>query len=347
MTPLLDTETMATPQEAAAAWFGRQRITGLSEADRQAFAAWLEESPEHLEAYEAVERAWSGVEAVRNDPRVMALREDARRRNPPWRRLLAPLAMAAALLVVAPGGAWLAYSVGLIPNHELQTRSYSTALGQRSTVKLPDGSVVTLNTDTVLRTEAAKGRRLIYLDKGQAYFRVAHDPAHPFIVNAAGRTVTAIGTAFDVRVDAGRFQVTLVEGKIRVEAPVPEPASEPQRADDTAPARLQATEMVAGTQLIAGTDTGWKLQEVDAPREVSWTTGQLEFLRRPLSEVVAELNRYSTTRIVIADPKLAAIPITGTFKPGDNTGFAAAVVSYGMATVVEDKDNTIRLTGRS
>ena len=336
-------EAAPTPEAVAANWFGRLRIGGLSEAEQTAFADWLEASPEHRAAYETLERAWAGVETIRNDPRVLALREQALRRNPAWRRLLAPLA-AAACLVAASGGTWLAYDQGLIPYRQFQTRSYSTAIGQSSTVKLPDGSVVTLNTDTVLRTEAVKGRRQIYLDKGQAFFRVAKDPAHPFVVNAGGRTVTAIGTAFDVRVDPGRFEVTLVEGKVRVEAPTPEPLAATPRAG---PPRIQATEMVAGTQLVASTEAAWKLQEIDARRETSWTTGQLSFLRKPLGEVVSELNRYSNTRIVVADEELAAIPITGTFKPGDNEGFAAAIVSYGMARAVEEKDGIIRLVGAS
>jgi len=340
-------EAVMSPQEAAAQWFGRRRVRELGPEELETFAAWLTESDDNRLAYETLERAWSGVEPIRNDPRVMALREQALRRHSIWRRGFAPALMAASLLLVI-GGGWLAWQQGLFFNHQLQTRAFHTGHGERTTITLPDGSQVTLNTDTVVRTQAIEGRRQVYLDKGQAFFRVAKDPVHPFVVNAAGRTVTAVGTAFDVRVDHDRFAVTLVEGKVRVEAPVPEQAASAvaSRTGSDTPLHLQSTEMVAGTQLEAAGDTAWKLLPVDAVRETSWTRGQLVFLRRPLGEVVDELNRYSTTQIVIGDQSLADVPITGTFTPGDNAGFAAAVVSYGMARIDQKSDDTIRLVSR-
>jgi transmembrane sensor len=333
--------------EVASLWFGRRRVGELSPADLEAFADWLAQADEHREAYERLERAWSGIEPIRDDPRVMAWREQALRRNPAWRRLLMPALMAASLLLAA-GGGLLSWQMGVFPDHRLQTRSFHTGHGERTTITLPDGSQVTLNTDTVVRTQAMEGRRQVYLDQGQAFFRVAHDPLHPFVVNAAGRTVTAVGTAFDVRVDHDRFAVTLVEGKVRVEAPVPERAvaATASRPAPDVPLHVQSTEMVAGTQLESTDETAWKLVPVDAVRETSWTRGQLVFLRRPLGEVVDELNRYSGTQIVIDDDALADVPITGTFTPGDNEGFAAAVVSYGKASIEQKSGETIRLVGR-
>ncbi|HYG27677.1 MAG TPA: FecR domain-containing protein [Caulobacteraceae bacterium] len=330
---------MTLPTDAAG-WFARRRIAGLTRAEREAFDAWIAADSANLPAYEAVEEAWTGADALARDPRVAAMRQAAVRRNRPWRRWLAPAAAAAVVLTAGPA-AWWAYDSGLISNHQFQTRAYRTGVGERTTITLPDGSRVTLNTDTVLRTEAIRGRRQLYLDRGQAFFKVAHDPARPFVVNAAGRTVTAVGTAFDVRVDPDRFEVTLVEGKVRVEAPVPERAARPAPA--STPLRVQSTEMVAGTQLQAADDAGWKLEEVDARREVAWTTGQLVFVRQPLGEVVEELNRYSKTPILIDDEKLAQIPITGTFAPGDNAGFAAAVVSYRMARITRQSPDGIHL----
>jgi len=342
-------ENMAAlaPEEAAALWFGRRRVGELNPVDLEAFADWLGQADEHREAYERLERAWSGIEPIRDDPRVLAYREQALRRNPAWRRILAPALMAASL-VLAAGGGLLAWQLGVFPDHRLQTRSFHTGHGERTTITLPDGSQVTLNTDTVVRTQAMDGRRQVYLDQGQAYFRVAKDPLHPFVVNAAGRTVTAVGTAFDVRVDHDRFAVTLVEGKVRVEAPVPERAvaATASRAAPDLPLHVQSTEMVAGTQLQSTDETAWKLVSVDAARETSWTRGQLVFLRRPLGEVVDELNRYSGTQIVIDDDALARVPITGTFTPGDNEGFAAAVVSYGMASLEQNSGGVIKLVGR-
>lgn len=332
-------EEMLAPADVAARWFARRRLGGLDPLEQEAFDAWIQESAEHQLAYAEVEAAWRGVEDIRNDPRVMAMREQAVRRNAPWRRFLAPASIAAGLLLCVLAG-WWAYDAGFIPNRQFHTQSFRTAVGERSTIKLPDGSVVTMNTDTILRTEAAQGRRLVHLERGEAYFQVAKDASRPFIVSAAGRTVTALGTAFEVRVDSGRFEVTLVEGKVRVESPV----ADAGRAGGAARgAATQATEMAPGTQLVASDDTAWRLEEINAQQETSWLTGQLVFRAQPLAEVVAELNRYSHRQLEIDGQALADIPITGTFRPGDNESFAAAVTAYGMARAEEGPGGSIRL----
>jgi len=148
------------------------------------------------------------------------------------------------------------------------------------------------------------------------------------VVTAAGRTVTALGTAFDVRLDEGAFKVTLVEGKVRVEAAAPQMAA---AARGPRQVKVQATEMVAGSQLIAPDNEEWRLTRANVITETSWTHGQLVFEDRPLGQVVAELNRYSARKMVIADAALAHEPISGTFKVGDVDRFIHAVEAYGVA----------------
>jgi transmembrane sensor len=324
----------------AARWFARRR-RGLTEAERRELAAWLEADAAHLRAYRGLQVAWRDVEAMRDDPGLMALRAEAIAAAPDRRRLVQ--AVAAMLAVAVIGSASLAGVSGLWPGKRFSDQAYRTEVGQRATVTLPDGSVVTLNTDSVVRTRASHGRRLVYLDKGQAFFRVAKDKRHPFVVTAAGRTITALGTAFDVRVDNGRlFEVTLVEGKVRVEAPGLAAATPVAGA---APKPVQAVEMTAGAQLHASLDTGeqWNLTRADVQRETSWVSGQLVFHSEPLREVVAELNRYSDKKIVIGQAAYADRPISGTFKAGDVDTFARGLERYQLARVEEDTADVIRL----
>jgi len=229
----------------------------------------------------------------------------------------------------------------------LATQAFRTDVGQRSTVTLPDGSTVTLNTDTVVRTRADGEQRLVYLEKGQAYFKVAKDRRHPFVVTAAGRTITALGTAFDVRVDRGALKVVLVEGKVRVEALSAGPAATVRTPQGPvaalAPQPGQATEMVAGSQLVAPDDADWRLTRTDVVRETSWTRGQIIFDDEPLGAVVEELNRYSDKKMVVAGDGLAATPISGTFKPGDLHGFAQALEGYRLARVEDETEREVRI----
>jgi len=339
--PLPDIENGdLTPRAIATAWFSRQRSDQMTGADEVALRAWLDEAPEHREAYRSVHAAWADLGAVRAHPSVMTMREELavslRRR----RGLLAVRALAACfvlgVLFLAGAGAW---QWRMAPR-PLADHTFSTGFGERVKVKLADGSELTLNTDTIVRTRANGARRLVYLDKGQAFFKVAKDRRHPFVVSAGGRTITALGTAFDVRVDRGAFQVTLVEGKVRVEG------AGPNKALAGAPAsrrEVKATEMTAGTQLVAATNGEWRLIPTNAMSETSWTKGQLLFDDKPLKDVVAELNRYTHTRMVVPDAALQNATISGNFKPGDVDGFVYALEEFGVARGVATNGDVVEL----
>ena len=333
-------EDTGDPRDVAVAWFSRERSGEMTEDDARALQAWLDDDPSHHAAYATIRRAWGGAAAVRADPQVLAIREQWVTSHGRRRRALALRAVAAGLIVAVMAGAgvsgWQWYS-GPRP---LGDRTFQTALGEQTTVKLPDGSRLTLNTDTVVRTRADNDKRLVYLERGQAFFQVAKDADRPFVVTAAGRTVTALGTAFDVRIDKGAFKVVLVEGKVRVEAAAPVMSAAlpgPQSV------KVQATEMVAGSQLLAPDDEQWSLTRANVVTETSWTRGQLVFEDRPLREVVDELNRYSVKKIVLADRSLDETPISGAFKVGNVDRFIHALEAYRVAQRGASTESTVQL----
>jgi transmembrane sensor len=344
-----DPRTIPTAvEEAAGAWFARRRSGTMTSAEARALEAWLAEDPRHMEAFQTIELAWAEVEDFRSAPEILAIRERARGRRSGVTRAFASRAAAAvlALAVIGLGGYGLKAS-GWIDLHRFSNQSYATRVGEKTAVTLPDGSVVTLNTDTAIHTVASRDKRLVYLDRGQAFFRVAHDTEHPFEVHALGRTVTAVGTAFDVRVDRGRFEVTLVEGKVRVSAPVPAPAAAPAKPGAPPPAPVErTTEMLAGDQLVAVNDKEWTLERTDPIKETVWLVGRLKFEGEPLGQVAEEFNRYSTRKLVIADPKLAAKPISGTFRADDQDAFVQALAIAHIARVDSENGETV-LLGRS
>lgn len=318
-------DTMNDLTDTAVDWLMRPRP--LSVADAQALDAWLDADPEHRRAYGEVEQIWGAAAAVENHPRVETRRrwvlQSTGHRYP--RR-----SIAAALLAGVIGAGAFGYQTMTGPK-PLATQAFSTGVGQQATVTLPDGSVVTLNTDTVVRTRADGDRRLVYLDRGQAYFKVAKDARHPFVVTAAGRTVTALGTAFDVRVDGKALKVVLVEGKVRVEA-----AKAAAAPDETeAPPTQQATEMSAGSELVASNDADWRLARTNVARETSWLNRQIVFDDEPLGEIVEEMNRYTTKKMVIEDPELAQRRLSGIYTAGDLAAFSEALRGYRVAELRE------------
>ncbi len=331
------------PVEAAACdWFARRRSGEMTPKDERDLEAWLALDPAHRAALEEVEESWTALEAFRATPEIMARRQRARDRyaGVPRAWLVRVAAAVAAVAVIGAGVGWEYAGPGLFARN-FTNQEYRTALGERTNLTLPDGSVVTLNTDSVLRTRAERGKRLVYLDKGQAFFRVAKDKTRPFVVEAAGRTVTAVGTAFDVRVDGG-FEVTLVEGKVRVAAPAP--PSAPARPGEPAPApQIQTTELVAGNRFVQPDNSHWVVARADTARETSWVTGRLTFENRRLSEVVAEFERYSPRRIIISDPALGEERVSGTFETGDVDALLRTLRMAKIARVTSDDGDAVSI----
>ena len=329
--------------ETATDWFARRRSGEMTPAETDALAEWLAQDEAHAEAFAAAGRMWSasGLDAIREHPQILALRERglARRSRRRWWIAAAPAAAACLVAAIALPGL---LGPGLPTAPELLAPSiqqeFRTSVGQRTTVRLPDGSLVTLDTDTVLRTRETTHRRLIFLDKGQAFFKVAHDKSRPFVVSAGGRTVTATGTAFSVRVAPKVFDVVLVEGSVRVESPVrATPLGLPT-------GRVQATEMQAGSELAALDNRHWTVREADPVAAAAWLHGRLVYKAAPLSEVVADMNRYSEKKIVIADATVATRQLSGTYRAGDIEGFVKAVQDYGLARVASNDEGEVELT---
>ena len=325
--------------EEAADWFARKRSGKMTAEELQELHVWLTRSPEHAAAFQEVAGAWDAVGAMRSDPEILTVREQARRARPRgWR------AGIAAAVAVAVLGGWSALgSGGYVPAPTVLTggeQTFRTGVGQTATVRLRDGSLVTLDTDSVVRARETDDRRTLRLVRGQAFFKVAKDKARPFTVAAGDKLVTATGTAFSVRLQQKAVEVTLVEGKVRVEEAAP-----PVQLARTTPRFSEATEMNPGSKLVAAPDRNWTLDRVDPAKATSWLDGQLIFEDRPLAEAAAELNRYSAKKIVIRDPAIADAKIVSVVKAGDVDGFVRAVTTAGFARVVSDDDDAVELAG--
>jgi transmembrane sensor len=209
------------------------------------------------------------------------------------------------------------------------TRTYATDLGGRETLALSDGSRIELNTNTVLRV-AAKGRnRTVWLDKGEAYFEIKHDAAHPFVVFAAGHRITDLGTKFLVRQNSNRIEVALIEGKARL--------------DSSDAAKAQSAVLTPGEVAVATVDRiSVKRKPASALRdELGWQRGILVFRASTLAEVAAEYNRYNARKIVIADDATAARTMSATLPANDLDTFARIARNFLGLHVRETKDEIV------
>jgi transmembrane sensor len=305
--------------ERAAAWHLRARDPQFPAEARRELDAWLALAEENRTAYEATVRAWDVAGAEAGDADILLMREAALRFEAPSPHRSARL-LATAAAVVAAAGLWLGLTQ---PWQQSVTRGqYHTAVGERATVRLADGSVVTLNTASQARFDLTGAVRKVRLLEGQAIFEVAQDKSRPFVVYAGDRRITALGTAFDVRIDKQAVKVTLVEGRVVVDQMA---ASGASRSPNDPPVRAR---LEPGEQLTAGPDGAASVRRAAVERVVSWRDGRLIFVADRLADALTEMNRYSAVPIVLADPGIGELRLSGVFRTGEPEAFAHALEEY-------------------
>lgn len=317
-----------TPAQAAAQWLACEDLDRSPQ--REQFAAWLEESEGNRKAWAQAHRVWEVFGDAEKNDLIAALARAARRAGPepvtkPLRPWLIAASIAAAIVAAglfagvrqewfAPATAPTQFATAGAPSLAAFGRAdYATGQNQKSIVDLPDGTRLTLDADTAVDVAFTKDRRDIRLLNGHAFFDVAHDREHPFAVEAGERLITALGTQFDVKLEAEELRVVLAEGSVSVGMAHARSAGPP-------PVTLKPSEAFSAPKNAAGRVTRTDLNEA-----LAWKQGVVEFRDQPLSEAVQLLNRYTRAQIVIRDPKVAALRITGVFKTGDIKRFGRSV----------------------
>lgn len=339
--------------EAAAAVWLSLRDRGMTKAETAEFMRWLQQDTRHAEAFNALDRVWREfnraaairpAEAAEPDIDLLAPRARPRRRRP---MLVGALAAAAAIAL-----AWVGIQVfdGPRPTAE-------TAVGAFQRLELADGSVVQLNTDSAVRVRFADDARRVELLRGEAYFSVAKDPTRPFTVNAGPVAVRAVGTAFNVRLRPEAVEVLVTKGKVAVRDMTNDRSpqiTDPNSAGTASSGNsspvssflLGAGEralvpMSATQTAVTAAPASAVVEPVDEPaieRALAWQERRLEFDATPLSEVVAEFNRYNHHQLVIADPWLAGKQFGGAFRADAYEAFVNLLESS-FGVVAEHEDN--------
>ncbi len=281
--------------EAALGWIARLRSDAASEQDRQAFALWLAEDPDHKRAMDAMLELWDDLGAVRHIPDLDAPAQEPVAANAPRYRPWAALAVVATLVV--------GLLLWPLQQANLEGEVYQTALGEQRSVELPDRSRILLNTDTRLRVTLQADQRLVSLLRGEAFFQVEPDRERPFHVDTGSARVTVLGTAFNVYREHDSTDVTVSEGVVRV--------TELGATGGRAP---QIEVLHVNQQLRADRRGLHGVATVDTASRMAWQRGELVAQEMPLPELARQLERYHPTRILIPDPDVAALTVSGVFR---------------------------------
>ncbi len=295
--------------------------------DWNAAYAWVAQDPAHGFAFAKAEAGWELSERLNELPASRIDRTESITNDPPQeaprsfnrRHMLFGLATAAAAVGIA--STVTLRLVGTVDR-------YRTALGETRNVRLGDGSIVHLNTNSSIEVSLKDNVRSINLLKGEAQFDVAHDAKRPFIVNADGTLVRAVGTMFNVRLRSDVTELTVIEGIVAV------------RNGASAVRRIESGRSAA---IRSGSIAVTHLEPAKIKQRIAWQEGMVEFQGDTLAQAVEEFNRYRANPLVIGDPAIASLRVGGAFRLDRSQDFVDALESGFGVRAVPGSDNSILL----
>lgn len=282
---------MASLQREAQAWVVRLDSRQVTEDDARAFKRWCAQSRAHAEAFARARAVWQAMapaaQRVRNAEPAPAR---ARRIAPPARRAFLGGAVAASvvLLGVRP-------PLGLWPAVGEWNADYRTGTGEQREVAMADGVVLQLNTQTRVNLQREGSAAGFELLAGEAEVLAESPAAGRVTVHAGGGTVTAERARFNLRHTDAEVCVSCLAGRVEVRS------------------GSRREVLAAGRQLRYGPAGLGAAEEVDTAAVSAWRRRLLVFKQVPLSEVVAEVNRYRSGRLILTREALGRQKVQASF----------------------------------
>ncbi|CFQ38327.1 FecR family protein [Yersinia bercovieri] len=270
--------------EQAALWFSRSQARRLTNEEQRQLETWLQSSPSHAEAFRQMQQLWGDCALIARPVSAPQPKKHASRWRP-LRSCAAGLFFLFALLLPMS-------QLPLLLTNDIQLQ---TANNSREIV-LSDGTRVHVNRHSQIRVHYAKENRQLWLDQGEIYLQVAANKTRPFLVYAGESQVRVVGTAFEVRFEAGEVAVAVKQGIVAM-------TGRPNMAAVMLHAGDRAQLLPEKKRLL--------LSQLPVAEIGEWRSGQLLFRNRPLGELLAELRRYRPGNIELIDASLAQLPVSG------------------------------------
>lgn len=327
MANIVELPQMDRRYEDASRWIAKLD-RGLSADDKEALKRWLAADPENAAVFLATAQLWDKMDVL---SRLSGLFTEPAHRRTPSRRYASVIAASLMLAILA--GAWSLLTFNLTGDADGQKVAatvwhdvYETAIGKHSTIPLPDGTRLVLNTNSRINVTYTDSHRLLTLERGEVHVRVAEDKARPLSVFAADKIVQAVGTEFNIKItDSQTIELMVTEGKVRIGVRerfnVNGGITEPVLLPPTSVIVAEREEIILGSpneEIIA-------LSADDIKVKLSWRQGDLIFRGESLEEAVKEIGRYTSVEFVFLDDDLRKVRIAGLFKADDVDGLLAAL----------------------
>jgi transmembrane sensor len=351
-------------------WFDRFIHTDVSTLRAKELVGWAKwvAQKSHLQRFRCVRATWcvlgngqthfpkqtdAAIAADEYDGSVPISQWIAQgyKRRKVWQRGRAATSLVMAVCVAFVSIGLVKYGLQLLPgmlgNH---IRQYATAPSERRHVELPDGSNITLGARTEISVHYTARRRVIFMERGEGWFNVAHDSQRPFEVFAGERIIRAIGTQFDVRRDRDpkldRVTVTVDSGTVEV-APPPREAIVVRDKETSSPSSSRRPKAIPA-RLVKGQELTYEaggrqgsVTTADLSAVSAWKEGRLEYRQKPLRDVIVQVNRYSAKSIQIADDTAGELLFSGTVFEGQVREWLRALETAYPIDVSEAPDRII------
>ncbi len=359
-------------REEACEWVIRLEHGSLSETDTDQFLQWLDRSHRHREEFTELVALWGNMDSMSSLADVIPV--DSHRSadsepaasadsSPAWLATIkgfldfgwgfkypAAIATFAVISLVSilyvSDGQWANQLFGGNAN------LYATHVGEQKIIGLPDGSTVNLNTNSEVEVVYSDRQRKIYLKRGEAHFAVQHNPQRPFVVYVGTGSVTAVGTAFNIEYNKGFVDVIVTDGVVEVESSLAERQSKGFSDSPVDGSTDPNQKIVTKTRVKVGHKAVFDeivrsvkvVDSKDIERELAWQAGNLIFEGDRLEDVIAEVTRYTKSRIVIHGAALRDLQIGGSFKTGETDAMLDALQSSFGIAVTRMSDNLVVLS---
>jgi transmembrane sensor len=324
----------------ASAWIAR-RDAGMTAVEVEEFTRWVA-VPEHAQAFARHEQTWSFFDrsgpASHGSGLVQQVRFRVARRR--YRKIIATSAGAVVLAVVGVFWRQSLLNFGAIAGASART----AVVLLPETLTLPDGSKAELKPGADLAVEFTSQIRRVYLRKGEAHFQVTKDSERPFVVTVARVEVRAVGTAFSVELDRAAVAVLVTEGRVSVDQlprsdAVPAP-SRPRILGEVDAGNSFVVELTPASSAPLPAVVPMSGREIS--ERLAWRAPRLEFTGARLADAVMLMNRFSQVRLVIDDPVLNELEISGYFR-ADNTVMFLHLLEQGLGVKSEPRGDVIGL----
>ncbi|MFO7867692.1 MAG: FecR domain-containing protein [Bacteroidales bacterium] len=290
--------------------------------DNERLLKLLKEHPEKMEKLSELRKAYIFGNSKTNIPTTEKNNSSAKKKNISFYKITASVAV---LLL-------LAISVFFVHTHKSQNTQpepiqqvIAQTQNNQETVKLIDGSIVTLNTHSVLeeKSDFNTYNRTLYL-QGEAFFDVTHNENKPFIINVNNLLIEVLGTKFNVHQDSGTITVSVTEGKVLVKSD------------------KEYEFITTDEQITFNTNT----QEFSTIAKShhnsnSWKTGVLEFRDTPIQEALSLINTHYGFSYKIGSPELKKHKINALFCKSDTSQISDLLSIMLNVTIKKENEKQI------